>query len=170
MGTHCYIAKEVGPHQYRAIFCQLDGYLEEVGATLAGYYDTEEMVDKLLDLGDIYSLAPKLDPDPGKPHEFLNRQPGVTTAFGRDYGETEQDAIVTTIEELLENDPGCEFLYVFYPNDGWEYLQYGKYDNLRSLKDALDLYGINYRPEDQSQETEPEQSDNGEEETYEQKM
>ena len=77
MGTHCYIAKEVGPHQYRAIFCQLDGYLEEVGAKLAQYYDTEEMVDKLLDLGDIYSLAPKLDPDPNKPHEFLNRQPAL---------------------------------------------------------------------------------------------
>ena len=170
MGTHCYIAKEVGSHQYRAIFCQLDGYLEEVGATLAGYYDTEERVDKLLDLGDIYSLAPKLDPDPNRPHEFLNRQEGVTTAFGRDYGETEQDAIDTTIEELLENDPGCEFLYVFYPNEGWEYLQYGKYDSLRNLKDALDLYGIKYRPEDQSDQVAPEQSDNGEEETYEQKM
>ena len=70
----------------------------------------------------------------------------------------------------MENDPGCEFLYVFYPDADWEYLQYGSYDELRNLKDALDLYGIKYRPEDQSQETVSEQSDQGEEETYEQKM
>ena len=80
------------------------------------------------------------------------------------------EATIKKMEDFEDNDDWCEFLYVFYPDGGWEYLQYGKYDNLRNLKDALDLYGIKYRPEDQSQETEPEQSDNGEEETYEQKM
>ena len=45
MSTRSYIAKQVGPDQYRTIFCHFDGYLEHVGAMLAGHYDTEEMVD-----------------------------------------------------------------------------------------------------------------------------
>ena len=170
MGTSCFIAKEVGPDQYRTIFCQLDGYLEWVGAKLAGIYDTEEMVDKILGLGDIYSLRDKLDPDPTKPHEFLNTQKDVTVFFDRDYGESCREALIMSMDELMDNDAWCEFLYVFKQNEGWQYLQYGQYDELRNLKDALEQYGIQYRPEEPNQETEPEQSDNGEEETYEQKM
>ena len=56
MGTRSYIAKQIAPDQYRTIYCQFDGYLEEVGANLAAHYDTAEQLDKLLDLGDIRSL------------------------------------------------------------------------------------------------------------------
>lgn len=170
MGTHCYIAKEVGPDQYRTIYCQLDGYLEEVGAKLAQYFDTEEQVDKLLNLGDVYSLHGKLEPDPAFSHERFNRQKDVCVFYGRDYGETGMEATIKTMDDFMENTDWCEFLYVFKPKEGWEHLQYGQYEDLRNLKNALDQYGIRYRPEERSQETEPEQSDNGEEETYEQKM
>ena len=170
MGTPCFIAKEVGPDQYRTILCQLDGYLEGVGVKLAGIYDTEEMVDKILDLGDVYSLRDKLDPDPTKPHEFLNTQKDVTVFFARDYGESCREAIDMTMDELMDNDAWCEFLYVFKPNKGWQFLQYDQYDDMRNLKDALDQYGIKYRPEDQGEDTVQEQSDNGEEEAYEQTM
>ena len=170
MGTPCYIAKEVGPDQYRTIFCQLDGYLEHNGALLAGIYDTEEMLDKILDLGDVYSLQAKLDPDPSMPHEFLNTQKGVTVFFGRDYGETGREATIMTMDELMENDPWCEFMYIYKPEEGWEFYQYGAYEELGSLKDALDRYGIKYRPDDQDEDTVQEQSDDGEEEVYEQTM
>lgn len=170
MGTHCYIAKEVGPDQYRTIFCQLDGYLEEVGAKLATHYDTEKQVDKLLNLGDVYSLRAKLNPDPSLPHEPKNTQKDVSVFYGRDYGESGMEATIKKMEDFEDNDDWCEFLYVFKPQEGWSFLQYGQYDELRNLKETLDQYDINYRPEVQSQETEPEQSDNGEEETYEQKM
>ena len=70
----------------------------------------------------------------------------------------------------MENTDWCEFLDVFKPKVGWEYLQYGQYEELQNLKEDLDRYGIKYRPDELSQETEPEQSDDGEEETYEQKM
>ena len=170
MGTHCYIAKQVGPDQYRTIFCQLDGYLEEVGAKLAGHFDTEDAVDRLLDLGDVYSLQEKLNPDPTMLHEPMNTQKGVSVFYGREYGEAGMEATIKKMEDFEENDDWCEFLYIFKPQEGWSFLHYGQYDDLRNLKEALDQYGIQYRPEGQNQETEPEQSENGEEETYEQKM
>lgn len=170
MGTHCYIAKQVGPDQYRTIYCHLDGYLEEAGAHLAGHYDTEEQVDKLLDLGDIYYLQDKLDPDPSMAHYAPSRQKGVTFAYGRDMDDNRWPATIKSMEELEENNNWCEFLYIFKPHEGWEFLQYGQNNGLRNLKECLDQFGIQYRPEEQSEDAAPEQADNGEEETYEQKM
>lgn len=164
MGTRSYIAKQVGPDQYRTIFCQLGGYLEEVGATLAGYYDTEEMVDKLLDLGDIYTLQPKLTPDPSMEHNGSISQKGVTLAFGRDMGDINWPSTVQTMDELMDNTEGAEFLYIFDENKKWEYFGYLEmYDDLRDLKEVLDRNGIRYRPEEQSEDTAPEQSGNEEE-------
>lgn len=170
MGTHCYIAKQVGPDQYRTIFCQLDGYLEEVGAKLAGHFDTEDAVDRLLDLGDVYSLQEKLNPDPTMPHEPMNTQKGVSVFYGREYGEAGMEATIKKMEDFEENDDWCEFLYIFKPQEGWSFLHYGQYDDLRNLKEALDQFGIQYRPKEQVEQEAPEQTDNGEEETYEQKM
>ena len=123
MGTHCYIAKQVGPDQYRTIYCHLDGYLEEAGAHLAGHYDTEEQVDKLLDLGDIYYLQDKLDPDPSMAHYAPSRQKGVTFAYGRDMDDNRWPATIKSMEELEENNNWCEFLFIFKPQEGWEFLQ-----------------------------------------------
>ena len=100
MSTRSYIAKQVGPDQYRTIFCHFDGYLEHVGAMLAGHYDTEEMVDKLLDVGDVDALYPQLYPDPDQPHDHWNKQQDVTVAYGREYGEMESEATIKTMDEL----------------------------------------------------------------------
>lgn len=171
MGTRCYIAKQVGPDQYRTIYCQIDGYLEEVGANLAGYYDSEAMVDKLLDLGDIYTLQPKLSPDPAMEHSEANSQKGVTLAYGRDMGVNDWPATIKSMDTLMDNDQGAEFLYIFDQNQKWQYFGYLEmYDEMRDLKETLVRNGIPYRPEDQGDQAAPEQSDNGEEETYEQKM
>lgn len=171
MGTRSYIAKQVGPDQYRTIYCQIDGYLEEVGANLAGYYDSEEMVDKLLDLGDIYTLQPKLSPDPTMEHSERVSQKGVTLAYGRDMGVNDWPATIQTMDDLMDNTQGAEYLYIFNQDHRWQYFGYLEmYDDMKDLKEALDQYGIKYRPEDQGDQAAPEQSDNGEEEVYEQKM
>ena len=75
MGTRSYIAKQIGDDQYLTIFCQLDGYPEETGATLVKYYDTPEKIDALLALGDLYYLREKLAPNSGR-HDFNAPQPG----------------------------------------------------------------------------------------------
>lgn len=40
MGTRSYIARQIGDDQYLTIYCQLNGYPEDTGATLVKHYDT----------------------------------------------------------------------------------------------------------------------------------
>ena len=56
MGTRSYIARQIGDDQYLTIYCQLNGYPEDTGATLVKHYDTSEKVNALLALGDLYYL------------------------------------------------------------------------------------------------------------------
>ena len=62
MGTRSYIARQIGDDQYLTIYCQLNGYPEDTGATLVKHYDTSEKVNALLALGDLYYLREKLSP------------------------------------------------------------------------------------------------------------
>ena len=96
MGTRSYIAKQIGDDRYLTISCQLDGYPEEVGATLVKAYSTPEKVDALLALGDLYYLREKLSPEPGR-HDFDAPQPGVTVAYQRDGGCSGWDATIKNL-------------------------------------------------------------------------
>lgn len=59
MSTRCYVGKMNSDGSIRAIYVHHDGYLDGVGAVLTEYYDNEEKIDKLLDLGDMSSLGIK---------------------------------------------------------------------------------------------------------------
>ena len=159
MSTRSYIAKQVGPDQYRTIFCHFDGYLDHVGAMLAGHYDTEEMVDKLLDVGDVDALYPQLYPDPDQPHDHWNKQQDVTVAYGRDYGELESEATVKTMDELEQESGYIEFTYIFAEDKRWKFFHAGQScEGLKDLKDTLDQMGIDYLPEAQTEEVAFEQT------------
>lgn len=75
------------PSVLRSIYCHYDGYLSGVGALLHTYYNTEEKVNALIDLGDLSILGEKLIPNPDAPHSFVKPQEGVTVAYYRDRGE-----------------------------------------------------------------------------------
>ena len=138
MGTRSYIAKQIGADSYRSIYSQLDGYPSYLGVLLNDYYNTEEMVDKLLELGDIYALKPKLDPDPTIPHDWINRQKDVTVAFGRDMDEPGFDSTIKTLAELDENYD-IEYVYIFTQENKWKYFTVGELDQgLRDLTETVD--------------------------------
>lgn len=125
MGIPCFIAKEIGDNQYRAIWCAFDGYLEHAGVILARHYNTEEMVDKLLDLGNLSGVHPTLEPDPSKPHMLGNHQKNVTIAYGRDYGEKGQEASIKTLDELNDDSDWTETTYIFTKDKEWKYFHIG---------------------------------------------
>lgn len=125
MGTPCFIAKEIGENQYRTIYCNFDGYLEHVGVKLARHYNTEEMVDKLLELGDISCLYENLTPDPNKPHDELHQQKGVTLAYGRDCGVKDFPATIKTLDELDNDEMWTETTYIFTKDKEWKYFHIG---------------------------------------------
>lgn len=156
MSTRCYIAKQVGPDQYRTIFCHFDGYLAYVGALLAEHYDTEEKLDRLLDVGDIDVLYPQLDPNPDSPHSAENPQKGVTRAYGRDYGDTDSEAKIKSLQELDDEEGWIEYVYVFTENGQWKYFHNGQsQEGLHDLKSALANMDIDDQFIEQSEEEEP---------------
>lgn len=156
MSTQSLIAKQNYDGTYRAIYCHMDGYLTYNGAMLLDHYNTPEMVNKLLDLGDLSFLAPKLDPDPAKPHSFDydKRQEGVTVAYGRDRGEKHTESINDmSLEKLLENAQRIDYIYIFTKDNTWMYLSSRDQDGtMRNVEDDINKiykqYGILQRPKD----------------------
>ena len=144
MGTRSYIAKQIGDDQYLTIFCQLDGYPEETGATLVKYYDTPEKIDALLALGDLYCLKEKLVPDSGR-HDFDAPQPGVTVAYQRDGDHSGWEATIKTFEELNEGDQdGVEYIYIYDSNGQWLYMPMNSEAGLRNVKEDLEAGTVHY--------------------------
>ena len=131
MSTNSIIAKKIGRDKYRAIFCKHDGYLADNGWILSKYYTTPERVDKLLDLGDLYSLSKRLsESEKEAPEEE------VTTAYARDKGEKMCPAKEYSLEELYDLE--LPYLYIFVGADKWVYSGPGELqEELRDVKKAL---------------------------------
>lgn len=113
MGTRSYIALQIEEDEYLTIFCHYNGYPDDNGAILAEHYDKQEKVESLIQLGDLYFLRSKLEPNPDLPHNHSTPQPNVTIAYNRDEGWSDCEAVHKTLDEL--NDPGeigIEFTYM----------------------------------------------------------
>lgn len=81
MGTRSYIALQIEEDEYLTIFCHYNGYPDDNGAILAEHYDKQEKVESLIQLGDLYFLRSKLEPNPDLPHNHSTPQPNVTIAY-----------------------------------------------------------------------------------------
>lgn len=124
MATRSFIARKTASG-YEGNYCHWDGYLEGVGYILAEHYSDRHKVAFLLSFGDISSLGREV----GWEHDFMDRDEGVTTFYGRDRGETGENIQTkrfSTQAELLEYaaNSGCEYAYVF-ENNGWRYASRG---------------------------------------------
>lgn len=86
MATRSRIAIEKENGSVESIYCHWDGYPSHNGQLLLDCYSDREKTQALIDLGDISSLAPNLEPQ-GK-HTFNSPEPGTVVAYGRDRGET----------------------------------------------------------------------------------
>ena len=124
MSTRAAIAMRLPDNTIHAIYCHNDGYPGWTGAILGGFYKTEEQVKALLALGALSQIWPKLEPDPGVPHTFLNPQKGVTIAYHRDRDKPlRTGAIYATLEEFERDAPEffwADYLYLF-ENGAWKF-------------------------------------------------
>lgn len=114
MATRSTIGMKLEDGTIKQIYCHWDGYPSYTGSVLKNYYNTPEKVEELLEVGNISSLFPKVKPDEGEVHTFDNPIKGVTVAYGRDRGETEQEALIYQKSEPRQTE---EFNYLFEDNE-----------------------------------------------------
>ena len=101
------------------IYCHWDGYPEYVGKMLLNHYNNVDIVNGLMNLGDLSILSENVNPT--GPHSFNNPQKGVCVAYGRDRGETGSDS--RTFEDLGEYEhfgSGVDYQYL-YEDGKWMY-------------------------------------------------
>lgn len=139
MATRSFIAKEIGKDKYLSIYCHWDGYVKGNGLILYNNYNNELMVDKLLELGDLSSLAEFLEPNPNEEHTFEHPQKNVCVAYGRDRGEKNVEAKERTLKEIW--DSWCEYVYI-WKDDEWFVNRRGDGDDLIPLEMLLESEGL----------------------------
>ena len=107
------------------IYCHWDGYPEYVGKMLLNHYNNDDIVNGLMNLGDLSILSESLYSDNNR-HTFNNPQDGVCVAYGRDRGDTGSDS--RTFEDLGEYEhfgSGVDYQYLF-ENGKWMYRNVNK--------------------------------------------
>lgn len=87
------------------VVCDSCGDLREVGFILFKHYQNPRKVKKLISLGDLAWVHPKVDPDTEE-HSFSNPEEGVTVSYSRDRWGNEPNTRVqplnyTVTDELL---------------------------------------------------------------------
>ncbi len=100
------------------IYCHYDGYPCHNGAILLTHYKDEDKVRRLLRLGDISSLAEKLEPAPGQEHTFEKPADGVVVAYGRERESEQTEArhyrsLDAYRKELQSSNTWIEFVYLY---------------------------------------------------------
>ena len=116
-----------------AIYVHFDSYPEYVGKILLNHYTTSDIVNGLMNLGNLSILSESLHSTTGinlysdnNRHTFNNPQDGVCVAYGRDRGDTGSDS--RTFEDLGEYEnfgSGVDYQYLF--EDGkWMYRNVNK--------------------------------------------
>lgn len=138
MSTRCAIAISQEDGTIKAIYCHHDGYVAGVGTILAGWYNTQEKAEALLELGDLNSLGTKLAPEPEMDHNYNHTQENVTVAYHRDRGEHLEPARIyrdiINFKKHGMSDFGADYLYL-YADGKW---------SVYGLANKPEFIGINF--------------------------
>lgn len=105
------------------VYCHWDGYPEHNGRILLNHYNNKEIINKLLDNGNISSLGEQIDPSPDKPHTFGKSQDNVCVFYFRERNEmgNEKQTVSSDIEYKMSRKNGwCDYQYLF-DNGQWKY-------------------------------------------------
>lgn len=131
----------LGDGRVKHISCHYDGYPEGVGLTLVFDYKEEDKIKELLSYGDLSQIETNIHPT--DTHNFENPQKDVCVFYGRDRGEEDIDADVTSMDEFHQyaNSSWTEFLYLFTGGNWWVYNNLNKdgWELVKKLLPDFDL-------------------------------
>ena len=114
MATRSNIAIQLSPTKVLSIYCHWDGYPNHHLPILKEHYNTKEKVLELLSEGNISSLRKNCSLPEG--HSFDTPVEDFTVYYGRDRGESNQEAKVLNMNNWFQQEYG----YLFTLNDTWE--------------------------------------------------
>ena len=81
------------------IYNHWDGYPEGVGKTLKEHYNSQELADALVALGNVSNLDESIEQPAG--HTFNTPVKGYSVFYGRDRGEDDQEAMVQDVDTFV---------------------------------------------------------------------
>lgn len=113
MSTHCGIALRTG-ETFNTIYCHWDGHPKKMLPILRENYNSFDLANMLISMGDASSIDSLIGPNPNKPHDFLNPQEDVCVFYHRDRGDdwfSCQPSCYTKRE--LFKQPNFEYVYIF---------------------------------------------------------
>jgi hypothetical protein len=109
MSTRSLINVKCNDGKVRSIYIHFDGYAHL--ETLQKHYNSQELAEQLVSLGDLSLLDESAGPPP-KGHAFDNRVRGYCVAYGRDRGEVGTEALVfDDFESAKMQKRAQEFIY-----------------------------------------------------------
>ena len=133
MATRSNIAIVNQDKSITSIYIHWDGYPEYVGKLLLNHYHNDDIVNGLMNLGNLSILAENVNPT--DIHTFDKPQDGVCVAYGRDRGENGQEAIV--FEDMGEFEDSTSNSWVDYQylfdNGKWSYRNVNKKNGWKDL-------------------------------------
>ena len=139
MGTRSTIALEFADGTVQQVYCHWDGYLEHNGVILRDHYSDPFKLQKLIDLGDMSSLAPNI----GTQHAFDKAPEGECTFYGRDRNETGVGPKrFKDFQEYAREHQREEYEYILRNVNGkatWFVSFYGTDDEYLTLEDAFEF-------------------------------
>ncbi len=141
MATRSTIALEYADGTVEQVYCHWDGYLEHNGKILQEHYMDPFKLQKLIDLGDISVLAPRIETEGG--HNFAKPIDGICVFYGRDRGETGVSARrFKDFQEYAREHQREEYEYILRQVNGkaqWFVSFYGTDDEYLTLEDAFEF-------------------------------
>jgi len=126
----------------RAVYCHYDGYVSNNGRILHEHYQAAYKICRLIEQGNMSSLAPEPMFTIGNGHSFETPEQGVVVYYGRDRGETggetREFANVDEFETEMSS-MGCEYFYLF---NGSEWIVSTGEGVFNRVEDLLELAAV----------------------------
>jgi hypothetical protein len=127
MATRSTIALEFADGTVGQVYCHWDGYLSHNGSLLLNFYSDPFKLQKLIDLGDVSTLAENVEIPAGIQHSFNAPDEDITVFYGRDRGEDEVEAnYFSDFNDFVANGQAEEYDYILRTDGNWYVNDHGR--------------------------------------------
>lgn len=109
MATRSSIAKMHEDGKIQVIYCHWDGYLDNNGKLLKNHYNSQEIVDKLLENGDLSSLSNSIE---------------TCSFYIRDRNEDRRNCLAKTVDFQEYQEKHCQEYNYLWRDSKWFYSTY----------------------------------------------